>query len=181
MTESVVSKQRRHLRHAAWLACCLAGPPACDGSCEPPLDAPGNQDPVSLDPCPPLPAGVDPIEGLVSGHASDRFGGLTLTLSTRPLACGEPAVQHGYCGGDERSITLGFPEEELSLGVHALGPLYVEFEQPGTTSVGGGGQINQATVELYAITEACVTGRIAGLAAADGPFDGGFQAPRCTP
>src|SRR5690606_18916278 len=60
---------------------------ACDQPCEPTPDGPGNQDPQSLEPCPPLPDGVEPIEGLAVAHAVDRFGGLTLTLSTRPLAC----------------------------------------------------------------------------------------------
>lgn len=172
---------RRHLHHAAWLACCLAGPPACDTSCEPPPDLPGNQDSASLEPCPALPAGVEPIEGLVTAHASDRFDGLTLTLSTRGLACGEPAAQHGYCGDDERGITIGFKAEQVATGPQLLGPLYIEYEAPDILAVGGGGQANQATVELYEITDACVTGRIVGLEAAGGPFDGGFQAPRCTP
>lgn len=177
-----MSKLRRRLHHAAaWLACC-AGPPGCDTNCDPPPDVSGNQDPTSLEPCPPLPAGVEVIEGLVSARATDRFDGLTVTLSSRPLACGELAAQHGYCGDDERGLTVGFPAAELTAGPHALGhPLYVEFETPGTLSVGGGGDLHEATVELFEITDACVTGRIVGLTEKDGPFDGGFQAPRCTP
>jgi hypothetical protein len=164
----------------AWLACCLAGPSACD-PCDRPPDHPGNQDSASLEPCPPLPAGIEPIEGLVSGHASDRFDGFTLTLSTRGLACGEPAAQQDYCGDDERGVTLGFPAEEAVPGVHEVRDLYIEFEAPGITSVGGGGRIGDVTVELFEITDACITGRIVGLTDVDGPFDGGFQAPRCTP
>ena len=165
----------------AWLACC-AGPPACDLACEPPPELPGNQDPVSLEPCAPLPDGVEPIAGLVSAHASERFGGLTLTLSSRPLACGEPAAQHGYCQGEDRGLMIGFPADEVGPGPHALGhPLYLEFETPDTLSVGGGGDLREATVELLSITDACVTGRIVGLTEKGGPFDGGFQAPRCSP
>ncbi len=124
---------------------------------------------------------MDPIGGLFVAHAADRFDGLTLTLSTRPLACGEPAAQHGYCGDDERGLTLGFPAAEATVGVHLLGPLYMEFETPDSLSVGGGGSLGEATVELFEITEACVTGRIIGLSENGGPFDGGFRAPRCTP
>jgi hypothetical protein len=176
-----VSKLRRHLHHAAWLACCYAGLPACD-TCEQPPDSAGNQDPASLDPCPPLPAGIEPIEGLVSAHATDRFDGLALTLSTRALACGETAAQHDYCGDDERGVTIGLPAELAVPGLASLAyPVFVEFEAPGIRSVGGGGMIREAQVELLEITDACVTGRIVGFTDVDGPFDGGFQAPRCTP
>lgn len=160
---------------------CFVGPPACDASCDPPPDLPGNQDPASLEPCPPLPAGVEPIEGLVSARVWDRFDGFVLTLSTRALACGEPAVQHGYCGRDELGITLGFRGEHAVPGAHFIEPLYVEFETPELIAGDGGRDIDGATVEIFEITDACVTGRLVGVAAAEGPFDGGFQAPRCTP
>jgi hypothetical protein len=175
-----VNQLRRHLHRAVWLACCLAGPPGCD--CEQPPDLSSNQDPESLAPCPALPAGVEPIEGLYTGQVTDRFDGLTLTLSTRPLACGETAAQHDYCGDDERGVTFGFPAEHAVIGSHFIKhPLHVEFEAPGITSVGGGGSIREAQVELFEITDACVTGRIVGFTDVGGPFDGGFQAPRCTP
>lgn len=137
---------------------------------------------MSLEPCPPLPDGVEAIDGLVSARVTDRFEGLDVTLSTRALACGEPAVQHGWCGDDERGLTVGFAAEEATVGVHPLGhPIYVELETPGRSAVGGGGDLREATVELFEITDTCVTGRIVGLVEKDGPFDGGFRAPRCTP
>jgi hypothetical protein len=165
----------------AILVLALAGP-ACD-ACEAPPMRPTNQDAESLAACPPLPPGVEPIAGLHVAHAESRFGGVTLTLSTRPLACGEPAAQHGYCPSeDDRGLTLGIPGESLVPGPHALRhPIFVEFETPTWMAVGGGGEIGEAQVELFEITDSCVTGRIVGLAAHDGPFDGGFQAPRCTP
>lgn len=137
---------------------------------------------MSLESCPPLPAGVEPIAGLASTRAAERFGGLTVTLSSRALACGEPAAQHGYCGHDDRGLTVGFTADVLTTGPHPLGhPLYLEFETPDTLSVGGGGDLREATVELFSITNTCVTGRIMGLTEKGGPFDGGFQAPRCSP
>lgn len=163
------------------LAVACAGLLACD--CEPVPDNPGNQDPDSLAACPELPPGVTPIEGLAVAHASDRFDGLVVTLSSRPLACGEPAAQHGYCPStDDRGLTLGFPGPQATLGVYPLGdPLYVEFETPDLLLTGGGGDLDEAQVEIFAITDECVTGRIVGLVAKDGPFEGGFRAPRCTP
>lgn len=169
----------------AILVLALAGP-ACD-ACEAPPLRPTNQDAESLAACPPLPPGVEPIADLHVAYAETRFDGVTLTMSTRPLACGEPAAQHDYCPSeDDRGLTLGIPAESLVPGVHALRhPIYVEFETPSASVSGGGGSVVEAQVELYAITDSCVTGRIIGLAdldgPIDGPFDGGFQAPRCTP
>ena len=57
----------------------------------------------------------------------------------------------------------------------------VEFETPDALVVGGGGEITQASVELFTLSDLCVTGRIVGLTTAGGPFEGGFRAPRCTP
>lgn len=137
---------------------------------------------MSLEPCAPLPAGIEPIAGLVTARATERFDGLTLTLSTRSLACGEPAAQHGYCGHDDRGLTIGFPADEATVGVHRFGgPIYIELETPDTLSSGGNGGLREATVELLSITNACVTGRVVGLTQDGGPFDGGFQAPRCSP
>lgn len=153
---------------------------ACDFTCEDPVDPVGNQDSVSLEMCPPLPPGIEPIGDLLTARASERFDGLTLTLSTRPLACGEPAAQHGYCG-EENGLTVGLPAEDSVVGSHRLGgPVYMEFETPDTLSVGGGGSLGEARVELFEITDTCVTGRIIGLASRGGPFDGGFRAPRCS-
>ena len=169
----------------SWAGCAaaFAATLACDPYCEATPEGPGNQDPVSLESCPPLPPGVEPIEGLTVGHVVDRFGGLYLTLSTRPLACGEPAVQHGYCSDDEQlGLSVGFPARQAVVGEHPLGyPLHVEFEAPGTRNVGGGGDIREASVEIFEITDSCVTGRVIGLEDKHGPFDGGFRALRCEP
>lgn len=159
----------------------VAAAPGCDGACEPPPATPGNQDPASLAVCPALPPGVEPIPGLSVARASERFGGLVLTLSTRPLACGEPAAQHDYCDGDDdRGVSFGLPAAQSVVGAVEIGhPVYIEYETPTRLSVGG--SIDGASLEIFAITDSCVTGRIVGLAAHEGPFDGGFQAPRCTP
>jgi hypothetical protein len=160
----------------------VAGAPGCDDDCEPSPVGPGNQDPVSLAACPALPPGVEPIDGLSVVHATDRFGGVVLTLSTRTLACGEVAAQHEYCRGSDRGLTIGLPAELAAVGETTLGhPVFVEFETPDRLSVGANFKVAETSLEIFALTDTCVTGRIAGLAAQGGPFEGGFQAPRCSP
>lgn len=165
------------------LAVALVAPACDDLLCTPVPDLPGNQSADDLEACPELPPGVAPIEGLAVARASERFDGLVLTMSTRPLACGEPASQHGYCASDDdRGLTLGLPAEQSAPGTYPLRtPIYVEFETPDASNHGGGGELRLASVELFAVTDTCVTGRIVGLVAQDGPFDGGFRAPRCAP
>jgi hypothetical protein len=171
--------QLRHVPIVLVVAC--AGPAACEGDFVPIPDA---QSAAELDAvCPELPVGIEPIAGLSTAHASDRFGGLVLTLSTRSLACGEPAAQHDQGPSvNDRGLTVGLPAEQSVVGLHPLEhPLHVEFELPGRLAVGGGGDLDEASLEILAITDECVTGRIIGLVDVDGPFDGGFRAPRCTP
>lgn len=162
-------------------ATALASMLACDPFCEPTPKLPGNQDAQSLEVCPPLPPGVEPIEGLSVGHAVDRFGGLALTLSTRPLACGEVAAQHGYCAyNGNYGVTVSLSARQSVVGEQPLAwPVYTEFETPDRISVGGA--LEGATIELFEITDTCVTGRLTGVVDKDGPFDGGFRAPRCEP
>ncbi|MFV8755609.1 hypothetical protein ACNOYE_34090 [Nannocystaceae bacterium ST9] len=151
---------------------------ACD--CESP-EGPGNQSAASLEACPELPPDVTPIEGLSVARASERFDDLILTLSTRPLACGEPAAQHGYCpSDDDRGVTIVLQPEQSVVGTHALDvDSFVEFETPTKMSVNA--YVDGVTLEIFTITDECVTGRIVGLESVDGPFDGGFRAPRCSP
>ncbi len=172
---------QRNLARAS-CAAAFAATLACD-YCEPTPEGPGNQDPASLEECPPLPPGVEPIDGLSVGHVVDRFGGFYLTLSTRPLACGEPAVEHGYCLDDGNlGLTVGFPARQAVVGQYPLGyPLYVEFEAPGISLAGGGGELREASIEIFEVTDSCVTGRVTGLVDKQGPFDGGFRARRCEP
>lgn len=162
-------------------AAALASALACDGPCDPGPEGPENQDPPSLGGCPELPPGTEPIPDLAVARAHERFGGLMITLSDRPLACGESAAQHDYCG-DGHGVTLGVPADLANVGAYPLkSPVFVEFETPDALVVGGGGEITQASVELFTLSDLCVTGRIVGLTAAGGPFEGGFRAPRCTP
>lgn len=132
---------------------------------------------MSLEPCPALPEGVQPIEDLVSARAHERFGGLVVTLSDRPLECEDPAAQHGYCG-EGNGVTMALSAEMSTAGEHS--PVYLEFETPDTINVGGGGELGQATLEIFEVTDSCVTGRVVGLAEHGGPFSGGFRAPRCS-
>lgn len=170
--------QLRHLPFVVAVAC--AGPAACEGDEDVPI--PTNQIPADLDVvCPELPLDVEPIDGLAVAHAIERFDGLVLTLSSRSLACGEPAAQHDHAFSvNDRGLTIGLPAPQSVVGEHPLSyPLFVEFEMPNELHVGGG--LDDASVEIFAITDECVTGRIIGAVEAGGPFDGGFRAPRCTP
>lgn len=154
----------------------------CEACEEPPDAAASNQDPQNLEICPPLPEGLEPIEGLSAAHSWSRFGGLMITLSSRPLACGDLAAFHGYCSSQEaRGITLGLSAEHNMIGLYSAGDIaYVEFEQG--ESFGSGGGLRGATLELLTIDDACVTGRIAEVSGTQEPiFTGGFQAPRCLP
>jgi hypothetical protein len=171
--------QLRHVPLVLGVAC--AGPLACDGDFVP---APDDPEGAELDGvCPELPPDVEPIAGLSVAHAVERFGGVTLTLSSRALSCGEPAAQHDRgISVYDRGLTVGLPAEQSMVGQYPLAhPLFIEFEQPGELSVGGGGELGEASIEIFAITDECVTGRIVGLVEVGGPFDGGFRAPRCTP
>ena len=133
--------------------------------------------------CPVLPAGVELIPGLVTRSAHERFGGLVITLSTRALACGEPALQHGQ-GGEGLGLTLGLPADMVELGpqpfAHASG-IFVEWEGEQSSGAGGHGGFEGGVVELLSISDTCVTGVVRGIVADGGPFEGGFRAPRCEP
>src|SRR5690606_40358836 len=124
---------------------------------------PGNQDPQSLESCPPLPPGVEPIEGLAVGHAVERFGGLALTLSTRPLACGEVAAQHGYCSyNGNLGLTVGLTAEQTVIGEQPLAyPWYEEFETPELMFIVSGP--GDASIQLLVISDSSVAGLVVGL------------------
>ena len=131
--------------------------------------------------CPALPEGVEMIPGLATQTAHDRFGGLVITLSTRTLACEEPALQNGQRGSG-LGLTLGLPENMVVLGPQPFADasgIFVEWEASQSAGAGGHGGFDQGVVELLSISETCVTGRVSGLADDGGPFDGGFRAPRC--
>lgn len=167
-----VTTIRRYRLQAAALACC-AGLWGCDGEPEP--DGPGNQDRTSLAVCPPLPEGLEPISGLSVAHVTDRFGGFYFTLSSRALACGEAAAQHPY-RGDGRGLSIGLLAADAEEGLHSLtGRTHVEHESPSQISVGAAPP--NATIELFEISQDCITGSISGFGGQ--PFDGGFQALRC--
>lgn len=133
--------------------------------------------------CPALPDGIEPILGLSTSQAYTRFGGLVVTLSERELACDEPAVQNDSPGPKHSlGLTVSLPEELAVIGTHDFRhPVHIEFETQTTQNVGGGGELGNAMIELFEITDTCVTGRIIGLEQRGGPFDGGFRAPRCSP
>jgi len=156
----------------------------CDSVCEElPEHAVGNQAPQDLESCPELPEGVEPIQGLAVARSMERFDGLVLTLSSRPLPCGAPAAQHGFCPNDGgHGLTVGIPARALDDPIydHASDPSrgHVEYENDERSSVG---HVRGLMVELFTISDACVTGRIFGLTEHREPLNGGFRAPRCSP
>jgi len=155
----------------------------CDPECEEvPEDAVGNQTAEELGSCPALPPGVEAIQGLAVARSMERFDGLLLTVSTRPLPCGLPAAQHGFCPfGGGHGLTVGIPADVLAESTYDLREhpeIHVEYEDPERSSVG---VIRGGTVELFTISDTCVTGRISGLIEGGERLNGGFRAPRCSP
>lgn len=171
---------RRRIAYLAVLGSLALG---CDPACEElPETAAGNQAPSELSACPALPPGVEPIPGLAVARSMERFDGLLVTVSTRPLPCGEPAAQHGFCPlNSDYGLTVGIPPEALAETVFDLREhpgVYVESETPEQMVVGV--IAPGATMELFTISDTCVTGRIAGLSGGRERLNGGFQAPRCS-
>ena len=147
-------------------------------ACDEELVEPIAQDTEDL--CPPLPEGVEAIPGLSVSHAYSRFDGTVLTLSSRALACSEPAAQHErHDEGPGYGVTVGLPARLAGVGAHELDAgVHLEFETPELLSLGGP---SGAGIEIFSVTDTCVTGEILGLESVGGPFDGGFRAPRCSP
>ena len=132
----------------------------------------------------------------VAASSSVRF-----VFSTEVLACREPS----YGGrSPERACsdgwTLAFtlPVELLTPGVHDLKDYEINFAEYVTTAMtgkgcqsggcsggGGGGPTRDVTIEIYTVTDACITGSIlkwdSGYISPRIEFTGLFHAVRCAP
>jgi hypothetical protein len=98
---------------------------------------------------------------------------------------------------DGWQLTLTLPAEIQAPGTYNLGEHGVEFAQMvrrgmpregcgggGCTSGGGGGRVSGGILEVFAVTEDCIAGRIHDLGNAQSSevdFTGGFVATKCDP
>jgi hypothetical protein len=172
--------------------------------------APGNSIPQgSQSICHGVPAGIALIAGLRTGWAiaQPQSASLELLFSDQPLACKD--LGFGGIGtiAQERcvsawSFSMLLPPEMQMPGVYTLADHPVGFENSIATMVpsggcgacsGGasgagtapGGQGPPGTVEIYSVTDQCITGRFQGLMTGQiqpppPDLDGAFDAVRCT-
>jgi hypothetical protein len=161
--------------------------------------------------CPGVPPGVALIPNLRTGRAIDEpaTGGIRLLFSDLALACQElgdegigPIAQDLCVNAWSFSMLLS-PEMQMP-GVYK--PSFLpEFTMSvatmtptpgcggrctggGGTLGGGGGPNDGASLEIYSVTDQCITGRFQGLFTTDKgssppipEINGAFHAVRCTP
>jgi hypothetical protein len=162
--------------------------------------------------CGGVPNDVALIENLRTGWAVDQptGSGVRLVFSDRSLACADDE-QASLLADTEKecasgwSFSLLLPPELLSPGSYELGEhvgfrnTITEAQPPGPGcgsscnhggtgggTIPGGGTGLAATLEIYAVSDECITGRLSGLktgqlAPPPPSWDGAFHAVRCTP
>jgi hypothetical protein len=159
--------------------------------------------------CEPLPDGVEFIPELKSGWAvkSSSTGGLRLMFSDLAMECNEHADESLMDAAGDNCInawtsSFALPPEISAPGTYNLADYIVAFEpltlhhEPGFScsgcdspgAVGGAqrydGHGPDAILELYSVTDDCVTGQIIGLDSGQNwppppEYNGGFHAVRC--
>jgi hypothetical protein len=158
--------------------------------------------PAATATCPALPDGVPLMKGLTTGWAmSSASTPLRILLSDQALACKPPRPggppPMGACT-ESWLLSFTLPEELQAPGVYNLADHKVEFMQAVTlggqdegcgaqpctgssTGSAGGGTGPDSAIEIYAVTDACVTGRILRFTDdhSDADYTGAFQAVRC--
>jgi hypothetical protein len=174
--------------------------------------APGNSIPQgSQSICHGVPAGVALIAGLRTGWAiaQPQSASIEVLFSDQPLACQDLGFEGIGTIAQERcvsawSFSLLLPPEMQMPGVYTLADHPVGFQNSIATGVvpsdGCGGACGVAasgaggapdglgppgTVEIYSITDQCITGRFQGLMTGQiqpppPDFNGAFHAVRCT-
>jgi hypothetical protein len=174
--------------------------------------APGNTIPEgSQAMCPGVPAGIALIPNLRTGWAMAQPQSATIRLlfSDLPLACQDLGVEGIGKIALERcvnawSFSMTLPPEMQMPGVYSLPDHKGDYEMSfaaiepsqgcgGACSGGGGfggsgpnGPGPQGTLEIYSVTDQCITGRLQGLttgqvAPPPPSLDGAFHAVRCAP
>ena len=132
----------------------------------------------------------------VASSSSVRF-----VFSTEVLACREPSYggpSPSQACNDGWTIAFTLPSELLTPGVHNLKDYVINFvelvttpttgkgcQAAGCTGGGGGGPKRDVTIEIYTVTDECITGSIlqwdSGYISPRIEFTGAFHAVRCTP
>ena len=152
--------------------------------------------------------GADPdestlIAGLETGWAFPvaSSSSVRFVFSTEVLACREPrygAPSPSQACSDGWTLAFTLPSELLTPGVHDLKEHEINFAEYVTTAMtgkgcqsggcsggGGGGPKRDVTIEIYTVTDACITGNIlkwdSGYISPRVEFTGAFHAVRCTP
>ncbi|HMJ52506.1 MAG TPA: hypothetical protein VK540_10535 [Polyangiaceae bacterium] len=172
--------------------------------------APGNPvSEVSSAECPAVPDGVPMIDGLQTAWAIPQpsSSSIRLLFSDQALGCGDPDW-HGPPPPIERDcinswqFALTLPPELQKPGVYDLASYAVDYADKvttvtpgsgcngaGCTGTGsgsaGGAKGPDATIEIYSVSDACISGRIlrlsTGSSNAEPDFTGAFSAVICTP
>lgn len=157
--------------------------------------------------CQALPEGTELIPNLTTGWAVEHSGGgVRLIFSDISLACGDDADQgltelaREQCI-DGWSYSLLIPAEILEPGLYNLDDYTVEFRQQDVTTESGFGCGDEcqasgtglggapgtsiaAQLEIFSVTEECITGRVIGLETGQiqpppPELNGGFHAVLC--
>lgn len=195
-------------RRGGWLAACaillLGGISESRTSSRATQEQPGNVGPEPSSACPDLPDGVPVIAGLKTAWAiAQPSSSPRLLFSDQALPCRVPKIQAGppseVCA-DSWQFGFTLPSELQAPGVHGLANYPVEFAESVThsesnhgcgggpscsgvsTGTAGGALGPDGVVEIYAVTDECISGRIlrlSGVTSSD--YTGAFQAMRCEP
>jgi len=153
--------------------------------------------------CPLLPD-AQLIAGLATGQAVTSAQAVTLRFSSKLFTCSDWSNEVSFADcHDWWSFNLTVPADSISPGVHNLSEIGTAFgdlvntlhtergqgcsEDHCAGSTNGIGSVSlmdpAATLEIYAVTDSCITGRLTGLRDPDfkdAPnFNGEFFALRC--
>jgi hypothetical protein len=158
--------------------------------------------------CPATPAGATPIAGVKTAWAiKEASGGVRLLFSDQVLACRNPDWIHDLSIGPECMASWKFaftlPPDLQKPGVYDLHGYEADYAESVVTSLppqgcssepscggtasgsAGGGKGPESTIEIYDVTDECMTGRIQrldrGVSNSEVDFTGTFQAVLCTP
>jgi hypothetical protein len=163
--------------------------------------------------CPGVPPDTPLIAQLRTGRAmpGTPSGSVRLLFSDQPLACdpnGVTTLARQTCGVSSWSFSLSLLPEMQTPGTYALSDYPVGFEDEmstagpdggcgagacsgggfstGGASAGGGRVSTPGVIEIYRVTDLCITGRFQGLMTGQispppPDLDGAFHAVRCTP